>query len=137
MKVSIVKMSAMALGVMLYSQSQAQPPQRPDKEEVFAKLDTSKDGQLDKEEFKAGAKMRKEKISEKKDARKAFDRMDADKNGTIEFDEFEKAGEAREKRRAERPSPDQLFENMDTNKDGFVSLDEFKAHKRPERKKND
>ncbi|WP_456461759.1 EF-hand domain-containing protein [Reichenbachiella sp.] len=135
MKVSIVKMSAMALGVLLYSQTQAQPPQRPDKEEVFAKLDTSKDGQLDKEEFKAGAKMRKEKVSEKKDARKAFDRIDDDKNGTIEFDEFEKAGEARQERREERLTPDELFEKIDTNADGFVSLDEFKAHKRPERKK--
>ncbi|MEP3388091.1 MAG: EF-hand domain-containing protein [Reichenbachiella sp.] len=135
MKVSIVKMSAMALGVLLYSQTQAQPPQRPDKEEVFAKLDTSKDGQLDKEEFKAGAKMRKEKVSEKKDARKAFDRIDANENGTIEFDEFEKAGEARQERREERLTPDELFEKIDTNADGFVSLDEFKAHKRPERKK--
>lgn len=135
MKVSIVKMSAMALGVLVYSQTQAQPPQRPDKEEVFAKLDTSKDGQLDKEEFKAGAKMRKEKLSEKKDARKAFDRIDANENGTIEFDEFEKAGEARQERREERLTPDELFEKIDTNADGFVSLDEFKAHKRPERKK--
>ncbi|MDW3209957.1 MAG: EF-hand domain-containing protein [Reichenbachiella sp.] len=136
MKVSIVKMSAMALGVLVYSQAQAQPPQRPDKEEVFAKLDTSKDGQLDKEEFKAGAKMRKEKISEKKDARKAFDRMDADKNGTIEFDEFEKAGEARQERREERLTPDELFEKIDTNADGFVSLEEFKSHKRPDKNKN-
>ncbi|WP_420580870.1 EF-hand domain-containing protein [Reichenbachiella sp.] len=133
MKVSIVKMSALALGVLFYTQSQAQPTQRPDKEEVFAKLDTSKDGQLDKAEFKAGAKLRKEKIAEKKDARKAFDRMDSNDNGTIEFDEFEKAGEAREKRREERMNPDELFEKIDSNNDGFVSLEEFKAHKRPKK----
>ncbi len=135
MKVSNVKMSVIALGVLFYAQTQAQPPQRPDKEEVFAKLDTSKDGKLDKEEFKSGAEKRREGLKEKKDARQAFDRVDTDKNGTIEFNEFEKAGEARQERRAERMNPDELFEKIDSDHDGFVSLEEFKVHKRPARKK--
>ncbi|SMD32429.1 EF hand [Reichenbachiella faecimaris] len=130
----MLKMSALVVGVFFYSQTQAQPP-RPDKEEVFAKLDASKDGKLDKEEFKSGAEKRKEDLKEKRDPRKAFDKMDADKNGTIEYSEFEKMSEAREERRSKKMNPDLLFEKMDTDSDGFVSLEEFKAHKRPDHKK--
>lgn len=129
-------MSVLGIGILFYTQAVAQP-QRPNKEEVFAKLDASKDGQLDKAEFKAGAEKRKEAFKEKHDSRKAFDQMDTDKNGTIEYEEFDKAGQQRMERRGERLDPDALFEKMDTDSDGFVSLEEFKAHKRPEhRRKN-
>lgn len=132
----MVRMTALILGVLFYSQIQAQPPQRPDKEEVFAMLDASKDGKLDKMEFKSGAEKRREEHKEKHDPRKAFDKMDADKSGAIEYDEFEQAGEARQERREKRLSPDELFEKMDTNNsDGFVSLEEFKAHKGPDHNK--
>lgn len=134
MKVSKAKWTVIVLAVLFYAQIQAQPQQRPNKEEVFAKLDASKDGQLDKEEFRAGAEMRKEKVKEKHDSRKVFDKIDADNSGAIEYEEFEKMNQARQARREDRLTPDELFEKIDTNDDGFVSLEEFKSHKRPERK---
>ena len=122
------------LAIIGVTQVNAQP-QRPDKEEVFAKLDVSKDGKLDKEEFIAGAEKRKEMMKEKHDSKKVFEKIDEDQNGAIEYDEFRKAGEERQERREKRPSPEQLFEKIDTDKDGFISMAEFKAHKRPEEKR--
>ncbi|MEP2026791.1 MAG: EF-hand domain-containing protein [Reichenbachiella sp.] len=132
MKVLMLKMSAVALAVLISFQIQAKQD-RPDKEEIFAKLDVSKDGQLDKNEFKSGGKKLREEKKDSRDPRKAFDKMDSDKSGAIEFDEFEKMSNARSERPAP-PSPDELFEKMDVDNDGFVSLEEFKAHKGPERK---
>lgn len=130
MKVSIIKISAMMIGLFLFAHTYAQP-QRPDKEEVFTKIDNNDDGFIDLEEFKAGAEKRREDKMASENSRKAFDKMDTNNNGTIEFEEFEAVKEKRMERRAERFKPEELFGKIDANGDGMVSKEEFMAHDGP------
>lgn len=130
MKLSVIKISAFMIGIFLMANAYAQP-QRPNKEEMFSKIDNNEDGYLDLDEFKAGAEKHRAKRMESENSRKIFDKMDTNKNGTIEFEEFDTAKENRMERRAERLKPEDLFGKLDTDSDGLVSMEEFKAHDGP------
>lgn len=128
MKVLILKCSALALGMFMFSQAQAQP-QRPSKEEVFAKLDTNSDGFVDATEFKTAAEQKQTKMNKKMDPRKSFDRMDENKNGTVEYAEYEKTMLARQENMKPK-SPEEAFGTMDVDQDGKLNIEEFKSPKK-------
>ena len=84
--------------------------------ELFARLDTDRDGVLTQAEAEAGRDMMKQRIVHKmgergdrklermqhRDPAVAFDRLDADKDGSISRDEFAKGHEMRIERRVEK-----------------------------------
>lgn len=59
---------------------------RPPPEEVFKKLDTSGDGTLSLDEFKAGPMAQKKPDK----AEEIFKKIDADSNGSVTLEEFKK-----------------------------------------------
>ena len=61
---------------------------RPNPEAVFKKLDTSADGSLSLDEFKASPRAQKDLAK----AEEHFKKMDADSSGGVSFDEFKAAG---------------------------------------------
>lgn len=63
-------------------------PKHPTPEEMFKKLDTSNDGSLTLEEFKASPKGQKDPAK----AEERFKKMDTDSNGTVSLEEFKAAG---------------------------------------------
>ncbi|UXX78370.1 EF-hand domain-containing protein [Reichenbachiella carrageenanivorans] len=133
MKVLILKCSALALGMFFISQVQAQP-QRPNKEELFAKLDTNSDGFIDASEFKTAADQKQAKMNKKLDSKKSFDKIDENKNGTIEYGEYEKMMLARQENMKPK-SPEEVFGTMDTDQDGKLNLEEFKTPKKNGKRK--
>lgn len=100
--------------------------------EMFAKLDSNKDGKLDQADRAAHTATRKAQM---------FDRLDADKNGAVSRDEF---AAAQQQRQAGAPGEGRkgmrgghggghgkggkmMLRMADGNKDGVVSRDEFLA----------
>ncbi len=71
-------------------------------DDPFAKIDTNKNGKIDKEEF-AGA------------VSKSFDKLDKDKNGYLDREEFKAVG----------PGAGELFDELDTNRDGKISKETY------------
>jgi Ca2+-binding EF-hand superfamily protein len=74
---------------------------------VFQKADKTRDGALDRKEFKTagGSSLR-------------FDEVDKDKNGRIDLDEFRAAAIAR-------------FKAIDANQDGWIDARELRSRQKP------
>ncbi|MFA9371885.1 MAG: EF-hand domain-containing protein [Labilibaculum antarcticum] len=90
MKVNFLKLGALALGLVVFSQVNAQE-QKPKKVTVFAKMDANSDGFLDKAEYVAGMKGKKNKKGEELDAaklEKMFARKDVNSDKKIDLAEF-------------------------------------------------
>ncbi len=129
MKITIALLSVMALAGSLSFGKEApargpKGPQgpgrdRPNPEELFKKLDTSGDGQVSLEEFKAGPMA--QRMGDK--AEEIFKKIDTDSSGGISLDEFK----AHRPPGGDRPNPEEFFKKIDTSGDGQVSLEEFKA----------
>lgn len=103
MKRLIVTLSALACAATLSFAEEAKPGEqpgkgggpgdhkRPDPEQVFKKLDSSADGSLSIEEFKAGPMGKKDPAK----AEEIFKKSDADKDGKVTLEEFKKAHQHR------------------------------------------
>ncbi len=90
MKVNFLKLGVLAIGLIVFSQVNAQE-QKPKKKDIFAKIDANSDGFLDKAEFVAGMKGKKNKKGEVLDAaklEKMFAKKDVNSDNKIDLDEF-------------------------------------------------
>ena len=108
--------------------------------QMFARLDTNRDGYLTQAEVDAArgqfAEKRRERTAERGGA--AFDRLDANKDGQVSRQEWDSGRQAREQRmagagqmhgmhRAGMGFGGRMFGMADANKDGRVSLAEAQA----------
>jgi Ca2+-binding EF-hand superfamily protein len=134
MKTTIALLSVMALAGSLSFGREApvgapKGPRGPAKErpnpgELFNKLDTSGDGQVSLEEFKAGPMG--QRLGDK--AGEVFNKIDTDSSGGISLEEFKAhRPPGGDRPPGDRPNPGEIFKKLDTSGDGQVSLEEFKA----------
>ena len=100
---------------------------------MFARLDTNKDGFIDKSELAAIEAQREAKVEQRADRfdpAKIFARLDTNKDGRITEAEADAARNARAAATG-KPAPAHggggLFARLDTNKDGVVTKAEFDA----------
>lgn len=98
-----------AIGVTM-SAVQAREPGMPRSERTFERLDTNKDGALDRTELGSRSERR-------------FMRLDADKNGIVTRDEIEQWLNRLTQRRVDR-----MLSHMDANKDNAVSRAELQDY---------
>ncbi len=124
------------LGLLAAAPAQANEPYLPRGQKTFDRIDTNKDGKLEKSEFLpvAGRRLARmdvngdksvtaaeiearlqERLKRRRDAIMAI--MDADKNGTITESELDNVVAA-------------MFNGADSDKDGGVSMAEVKGFKR-------
>jgi len=116
-------------------------------QEMFARLDTDRNGSLTKAEADAGREQVREKFVERRVERRAdhtFEQLDTDRNGSISRAEFDaahakhadRAGDRRERRHDRKEMGGmhggpmfggKMFEMSDTNKDGKVTVQEATA----------
>ncbi|MCK0150647.1 EF-hand domain-containing protein [Marivita sp. S6314] len=82
--------------------------------EMFARLDTDKNGSVSAEEFAAGANR--------------FARLDTDGDGLLTAEELAAGGQDRATRKAAR-----MIERLDSNDDGMLSEAEIEARRDPSR----
>lgn len=82
--------------------------------DVFAKLDTNRDGTLSAAEFNAGFPLNPPPLP---DPKNSFGKLDANKDGKITADEFRS------------PQIDK-FNQIDTNHDGVITVQEVQAFRR-------
>lgn len=99
----------LATAAMAGDTGQAKPqvdrsPKAQNAEELFARYDTNKDGQVTPEEFRGGKTL--------------FTAYDADKNGVLTIEEIKAA-----RQHTNRPN----FRSLDTDKDGYVTRREWQG----------
>jgi Ca2+-binding EF-hand superfamily protein len=90
MKVNFLKLGVLAIGLFVFSHVNAQE-QKPKKKDVFAKMDANSDRFLDKAEYVAGMKGKKNKKGEEIGAKridKMFAAKDSNSDGKISLEEF-------------------------------------------------
>ncbi len=93
-------------------------------DESFARVDTNKDGSVDRGEIQAvGLEVAEQaQASVQKKLAEQFARLDANKNGQLSLTEFQAGATVRA-----TAKPDAALQRLDTNKDGKVSRDEYRA----------
>lgn len=84
MKLNCLKIGVLALGLIGFSQVNAQN-KKPNPQKMFENIDANKDGSITLEEFKA--KKRKHEMKPEQ-LEKQFARIDADKNGSVTLEEL-------------------------------------------------
>ncbi|PKQ62295.1 hypothetical protein BZG02_13355 [Labilibaculum filiforme] len=90
MKQNLIKLSVLALGLLVFAPVEAQD-QKPKKKDVFAKMDANSDGFLDKAEYLTGMKGKKDKngveLSQEK-LEKMFAKKDTNSDKKIDLSEY-------------------------------------------------
>ncbi|MBI2255551.1 MAG: EF-hand domain-containing protein [Proteobacteria bacterium] len=109
------------------------------RQQLFAKIDTDKDGGIDKAEFLKGAGVSSTDSTKEKLATQLFENFDSDSDGKLSQDEletgFQKLSDAmratliqqQEASRPQPPSSEDMFAKLDSNSDGGVDEAEFIA----------
>ena len=97
---------------------------------IFIKFNTTNDGVLTKEQFKAGLKKylfkgKKNKAAAEKEANDIFEKLDENKNGGIECEEFLRAG-IDKKLLKNKKVLKFTFDFLDKNRNGEISVEELK-----------
>jgi hypothetical protein len=98
----------------------------PNPDDLFAKIDTNKDGAIDQEEMQAAAqKMHHKRPHQSPNLDALFKAADTDGDGKISKDEFNAIFDPNNA--STGPNLSQVFDQMDTDGDGKVSEAEFMA----------
>ena len=133
MKNNILKVAVLAVALVLSvpvsAQQQGKGKQnknaqynKPDPDQVIARLDTNSDGKIDKEE---ALKAQRGNLAEN------FDNLDSNKDGYVVLEELEARGASGNKNKQKgKPSPEKVFEMVDNNKDGQLDKLEVAAKDR-------
>ena len=129
MKINILKTAilvvALVLAVPITAQQQGRGKQykntqnnKPNPDQVIARLDTNSDGKINKEE---AAQAQRGNIAEN------FDYLDSNKDGYIVLEELNARPSGNSNKQMRKPSPEKIFEMLDNNKDGQLDKLEVAA----------
>lgn len=127
MKNNILKVAVLAVALVLsvpaIAQQQGRGKQhknaqynKPNPDQVIARLDTNNDGKIDKEE---ALQAQRGNLTEN------FDNLDSNNDGYIVLEEFNARASGNKNKQMRKPSPEIVFEMVDNNKDG--QLDKFEV----------
>jgi len=133
MRNNILKVAVLAVALVLSVPVNAQQEGRgkqnknaqhnkPDSDQVIARLDTNNDGKIDKEE---ASQAPRGKLVEN------FDNLDSNNDGYVVLEELEARGASGNKNKQKgKPSPEKVFEMVDNNNDGQLDKLEVAAKDR-------
>jgi len=127
MKINILKVVVLAVALVLSVPVSAQQQGRgkqnknaqhnkPDPEQVIARLDTNSDGKIDKEE---ASQAQRGKLAVN------FDNLDSNNDGYLVLEELEARSSGNKNKQKGKPSTEKVFEMVDNNQDG--QLDKFEV----------
>jgi len=120
MRNNILKIAVLAVALVLSAPISAQQQGRgnqnknaqhnkPDPDQVIARLDTNNDGKIDKEE---ASQAPRGKLAEN------FDKLDSNNDGYLVLEELEARASGNKNKQKGKPSPEKVFEMVDNNNDG-------------------
>lgn len=124
MKNNILKVVVLAVALVLsvpaiaQQQGRGKQHNKPNPDQVIARLDANNDGKIDKEE---ASKAAKGSLVEN------FDNLDSNNDGYIVLEEFNVRTTGNKNKQMRKPSPEKVFEMVDNNKDGQLDKLEVAA----------